>query len=437
MGNLVNKPKRMTYLVRKEIIVPTDEQALVLRHMSYAASKLWNVANYERKHWKELELKVYPNWYDQKKRLKTNLFYKNLPSQTAQKVLKKLDESWASFYALQTSGGVKNPKPPRYKRDKMYVTFVQNGIKIVDKSTLRLSIPKQLKAYLRTENGLEAHYLFLKIGRLSGLRDVKEVQISFMDDGRLKLFLVHEAEVPDERGNNGRYLSIDLGLKNNFTCYDSANVETFILSGLFAKTHWFDKEIARLQSISDAQRGAEGEQHPKKSSRILNLYKRKNNIRADFLHKSTRFLVDYCVHHNLNTIVVGDWTKICEKKDGSAKNWGANGNAKLHSFPYLMFYKLMRYKCALVGIRFIVRSEAWTSQCPPDSLGITRKFAEKSKRIFRGMYRHNGVLYNADAVGAFNILRKFLLDEELASNKINATERELFSLRAPKRVHVA
>ena len=259
MKNLVNKAKRKPYLVRKEIIVPTEEQALVLRHMSYATAKLWNVANYERKHWKELEMKVYPNWYDQKKRLKTNLFYKNLSSQTAQRVLKKLDESWASFYALQTSGGGKNPNPPHYKQDKMYVTFVQNGIKMVGKSTLRLSIPKQLKVYLRSENGLEVRYLFLKIGRLSRLRDVKEIQISFMDDGRLKLCLVHEIKTPDERGNNERYLSIDLGLKNNFTCYDSANVEVFILSGLLAKTHWFDKEIARLQSISDAQQVAKGE----------------------------------------------------------------------------------------------------------------------------------------------------------------------------------
>ena len=429
--------KKKNYLVREEIYVPTEEESLIFGLMGYAAYKLWNVANYERRNWKELGLEDYPDWYDQKKRLKTNFFYKNLPSQSAQRTLKKLDESWESYYALKASGGVENPNPPRFKQDKMYIVFVQNAIQVHGDGTFRFTIPKQLKAHLRDEHNLEVQFLYLKIGRLSGLRGIKEVQVSFREDGKLKLSIVYEVALPKEKPDNGRYFSIDLGIKNNFTCYDSANVRSFILSSWLAKTHWFDKEIARLQSISAGQQAAQGVQYPKLSKKVLRLYERRRDVQTDFLHKSARFLVNYCVHHNLNTIVVGDWTKIRENKDGSAKNWGANGNAKLHSFPYLTFYKLMRYKCALAGIRFIVRSEAWTSQCSPDSLGITREFAEKSKRVFREMYYHNGVLYNADAVGAFNILRKFLLDEDLASKKINVAECELFSLRAPKRVHVA
>ncbi len=35
--------------------------------MCYAAFKLWNVCNYERLHYKELNLSTYPNWYYQKK----------------------------------------------------------------------------------------------------------------------------------------------------------------------------------------------------------------------------------------------------------------------------------------------------------------------------------------------------------------------------------
>ena len=35
--------------------------------MCYAASKLWNVCNYERRRYKELGLEKYPDWYYQKK----------------------------------------------------------------------------------------------------------------------------------------------------------------------------------------------------------------------------------------------------------------------------------------------------------------------------------------------------------------------------------
>ena len=61
--------------------------------MCYAAYKLWNVCNYERFHYKELELDTYPDWYYQKKSHKDDLWYKNLPSQTAQEVCKLLDKS--------------------------------------------------------------------------------------------------------------------------------------------------------------------------------------------------------------------------------------------------------------------------------------------------------------------------------------------------------
>ena len=75
--------------------------------MCYAAYKLWNVCNYERLHYKELDIPVdYPDWYYQKKVHKDNMWYKQLPSQTAQEVCKLLDKSWKSFYALQKSHGI-------------------------------------------------------------------------------------------------------------------------------------------------------------------------------------------------------------------------------------------------------------------------------------------------------------------------------------------
>lgn len=430
-----SKDEKKNYLVREEIYIPTEEQSLILGLMGYSAYKLWNVANYERRNWKELGLEEYPDWYDQKKRLKTNFFYENLPSQSAQRTLKKLDESWESYYALKKSGGIENPQSPRFKQDKMYVVFVQNAIQVLGDGTFRFTIPKQLKAHLREEHNLEVQFLYLKIGRLSGLREIKEVQVSFREDGKLKLSIVYEVVLPKEKPDNGRYFSIDLGIKNNFTCYDSANVTSFILSGWLAKTHWFDKEIARLQSISAGQQAAQGVQYPKSSKKVLRLYERRRAVQKDFLHKSARFLVDYCVENNLHTIILGDWTKIRENPDGTPKDWGRKGNAKLHAFPFKKFLKILTYKCALVGIRLVVRSEAYTSQCPPDSIGFSKEFSAKQNRKYRGLFVHDGASLNADSVGAFNILRKFLLDETKELKL--PTKDELFVLRSPKRKWVA
>ena len=60
------------------------EYSNIIGHMCYAASKLWNICNYERRHYKDLGLEKYPDWYYQKEAHKGNLWYKQLPSQTAQ-----------------------------------------------------------------------------------------------------------------------------------------------------------------------------------------------------------------------------------------------------------------------------------------------------------------------------------------------------------------
>ena len=111
-------------LVKKDVFMPTTEQKIIFGYMGYAAYKLWNVGNYEKLNYKKLGMTAFPNWYDQKKRLKDNFFYKNLPSQTAQDVLQQLQEAWVSFFTLKKTGGVVNPKPPRFKHQNMSITFL-------------------------------------------------------------------------------------------------------------------------------------------------------------------------------------------------------------------------------------------------------------------------------------------------------------------------
>ncbi|MFR5916782.1 MAG: hypothetical protein ACLUGJ_18215 [Blautia wexlerae] len=53
-------------LSKKTSIKVSQEYANVIGHMCYAASKLWNVCNYERQHYKEMGMEKYPDWYYQK-----------------------------------------------------------------------------------------------------------------------------------------------------------------------------------------------------------------------------------------------------------------------------------------------------------------------------------------------------------------------------------
>ena len=132
-----------------------SEYSNIIGHMCYAAYKLWNVCNYERLHYKELNLPVkYPNWYYQKKAHKEDMWYKQLPSQTAQEVCKLLEKSWKSFYALEKSKGIENPRPPKFKHDNIAITYMQNAI-VHERGSdvLRLTLPKQLKIYMKETYG--------------------------------------------------------------------------------------------------------------------------------------------------------------------------------------------------------------------------------------------------------------------------------------------
>ena len=59
------------------------------------------------------------------------------------------------------------------------------------------------------------------------------------------------------------------------------------------------------------------------------------------------------------------------------------------------------------GIELIRWNEAYTSQCSPNAPEVSKKYAEKKNRRRRGLYKERETIYNADAVGAYNILKKY------------------------------
>ena len=140
----------------------------------------------------------------------------------------------------------------------------------------------------------------------------------------------------------------------------------------------------------------------KTSKHLQKLYRKKNDCIKDYIHKMTRYITNYCVKNDIHTVVIGDIKGIRKEK-----NLGRKTNQKLHSLPYARIYMQLEYKLKMKGICLIRQEESYSSQCPPQSEEVSRIYAEKRNRKKRGIYIVDTVIYNADAVGAYNILRKY------------------------------
>ena len=370
-------------LSHKTSVKVTEDQANIIGHMCYAAYKLWNVCNYERLHYKEMDLDEYPDWYYQKKAHKDDLWYKQLPSQTAQEVCKLLDKAWKSFYQLQKTHGIENPKPPRFKQENIAITYMQKGIVHTEgDSTVRLTLSKQLKQFMSKQYDITNNFLYLKNKIFKDTDVIKQIRIYPPENGACAVIVVYEVDDAVMLPDNGEYLSVDLGLHNLMTCYDSATGETFIAGRKYLSIcHYFNKEIARVQSQWYKTQAKAGVKYPKMSKHVQKLYKKKNDCIRDYLHKVTRFIAEYCHDNGINTVVIGDITNI--RKDNDK---GSVTNQKLHSLPYRKLYILLEYKLTMYGIRFVKQNEAYSSQTSPLMPVVCKENAVKSKRVKRGLY---------------------------------------------------
>ncbi|MDA8211738.1 MAG: IS200/IS605 family transposase, partial [Clostridia bacterium] len=126
-GQLIREEPDQLLTAKAKIVKLSDQAALLLGLAGYAATKMWNVANYERRVvWQETG--QIPGFPDQCKTLKTNRWYKLLPSQTAQEVLAELDDSYRSWYSHRKNGDLLAKPPGFRKKDTLStLTFKQNA----------------------------------------------------------------------------------------------------------------------------------------------------------------------------------------------------------------------------------------------------------------------------------------------------------------------
>ncbi len=388
-------------LVHSFIYKPNKYESLILGYLTYASARLYNVGLYDRYEYKKLGYESMPNWYEQKRNLKNDVWFKSLPSQTAQDVLQRVDEGFKSYFKLLKTKGIENPQGPNYKKkDSRYnIKYLNNSFKLIN-NKIRLMIPRGLINHL-IEKGFEIKNKFLFIKLNKEINKIKQIEIKYISDNEYEFKVIYEIDDIEMKKDNGRYLSIDMGINNLITAYDNKGYSFIIKGNSYQNTlYYYNKKISYYQSLEARFRNISNENLNISTKRINKLNVIKKRKIEYILHTSSKRIVDYCVENEINTVIIGDIKGIRENND-----IGKINNQKLHSLPFNQFYDKLSYKLRMKGISLIYQKESYSSGCSPTSADVSKKYYNKSKRIKRGLYKENNTIYNSDSVGAYNIMR--------------------------------
>jgi len=393
---------------------PIEEQAVALKKLAFYATKLYNTDNWIRREAWAKTGKI-PSWYAQKKLLKTNHWYRLLPSQTAQAVVKNLQDAYRSWFKLRKTDPT--AKPPGFRSgDRLSpLMFYQQFTLVGDQLTLVMS------KKFRAETGVDKLAFRLDLWRKVG-GTLKMCNVIY--DGEWMAHVVYEVQEPP-RTDDENVMAVDLGIVNLAATVD-LNGRAKLYSGkqALAVQHYFNKEIARVQSLTAKQQNKKG------SRAISRMHKKKTRQVNQILHSTSKAIVEDAKRNHVGTIVVGDLKNI-RKNNGKAKDFGRN-NQKLHAWGFRKLLTQVRYKAALSGIRVVEVSERNTSRrC--SACGVVRK----ANRKHRGLYVCSkcGAVLNADVNGAVNLLRKYLHQAKAQGSIGSVTEPLIWRYAVNQEAH--
>ena len=238
-------------------------------------------------------------------------------------------------------------------------------------------------------------------------KKVKEIRIIPKANARFfEIQYIYEAECIQRNLNINNALAIDLGINNLVTAV-SSNGKTFIIDGKRLKSinQWYNKQNARLQSVKDKQNIGKRPTNKQKANT-----RSRNNKINDYMNKTARAIIDYCINNDIGTLVVG-YNETFQKNS----NIGKANNQTFVNIPYGQLRFKLEYLCEINGIVFVKQEESYTSKASfwdKDDIPIynndnPQSYTFSGKRIHRGVYQClNGKCLNADVNGALNILRK-------------------------------
>ena len=392
----------MYLTVKQQVKHLSKEEYKTIKELCHTAKNLTNEAiyNVRQYYFTEGEFLKYEKNYTL---LKNSPNYKALNSNMAQQILKEVDGSFKSFFGLlklakQGKYAFKDCKLPHYLPKDGYTTLVIGFVRL---NGNKLLLPFS-NSFKKTHKPVE-----ITIPPILLDKKVKEIRIIPKAKARFfEIQYIYEAEYTQGNLNTNNALALDLGINNLVTAV-SSNGKSFIIDGRKLKSinQWFNKENARLQSIKDKQHLGK-----KTTNRQKAIARDRNNKVNDYMNKTARKVIDYCINNDIGTLVVG-YNETFQRNS----NIGKKNNQNFVNIPYGQLRDKLEYMCKLNGIAFVKQEESYTSKAsfwdkdviPVYNADNPKEYQFTGKRIHRGQYKTaSGKILNADVNGALNILRK-------------------------------
>lgn len=391
----------MYLTVKQQLKHLSKEEYLILRELCHSAKNLYNQAVYNIRQYYFDEGK-YLNYVENNKLLKSSENYKILNSNMAQQILKEVDGAFKSFFRLlklKSKGEYKEKvKLPKYLPKNSFTTLVVGFVRL-NENTFILPYSQSYKKNHRP--------IKINIPPLLLDKNIKEIRIIPKFNARFfEIQYTYQVENEERNLDKNNALAIDLGVNNLATCVTNRG-KSFIVDGKKLKSinQWFNKYNAKLQSIKDKQ--GYGKTLTMKQKYIWN---KRNNRVNDYLSKSARIIINYCLENNIGTLVCGYNNDFQRNSDIGKKN-----NQNFVNIPFSKLQSKLEYLCEFYGIKYVDQEESYTSKASFFDMDIIPEYKEKDnieysfsgKRVRRGMYKTlKGYILNADVNGALNILKK-------------------------------
>ena len=320
--------------------------------------------------------------------------YRNMPTaQSSQQILRLIDKNWTSFFkSIKDWSKNKDkysgrPKLPKYKN--------KNGRNILILTNQNIKLKGEVIYFPKTFKDFSLKPQCINKEDFCSIQQVRFIP----RNNYIEVEIVYNIKTKDMVPDNGRYMSIDIGLDNLTAIANNYGQRPFLINGKGLKSinQYYNKIISHYRSIAKQLNKLE---YTKRMERLTN----KRNFKVeDIIHKSSRYIVNKAIKDGVSVIVIG-----------YNKNWKQHSkmsrkvNQQFVQIPFNTLLQQIQYKANDVGIKVILIEESYTSGTSflNNELPV-KEFYDKKRRIKRGLFKsNNGKLINSDINASYQIMKK-------------------------------